>query len=142
MPPPGEALERLLNFAETWDRNWNFGGHTVTSAFNEDQGNWDYTDTTYEPWLFDRATVGYRLFELTGEIRWRNKFLSDFAWYREHIDAQGIFTPKGSGDTKYGYVTPFVLYEIERPTSNIAPLRDAFTIRGFASGRLTSIRTE
>ena len=111
VPPPGEALQQLLNFAETWDRNWNFGGHTVTSAFTENDGYWEYTDSTYEPWLFDRASVGYRLFELTGDERWRDKFLSDFAWYREHIDAQGIFTPKGFDDTKYSYVTPFVLYE-------------------------------
>ena len=111
VPPPGEALQQLLNFAETWDRNWNFGGHTVTSAFTENDGYWEYTDSTYEPWLFDRASVGYRLFELTGDERWRDKFLSDFTWYREHIDAQGIFTPKGFDDTKYSYVTPFVLYE-------------------------------
>ena len=110
-PPSGEQLAALLNFAETWDRNWNFGGHSVTSAFTESYGYWDYTNTTYEPWLFDRATVGYRLYELTGNTRWRNKFLSDFAWYRARIDASGIFTPKGGGDTKYGYVTPFVLYE-------------------------------
>ncbi len=110
-PVPGNTLAMLQNFAETWSRNWNFGGHTVTSAFTSDQGRWDYTDTTYEPWLFDRATVGYRLFELTGDTKWRTRFLSDFAWYRAHIDAQGIFTPKGSDDTKYGYVTPFLLYE-------------------------------
>lgn len=110
-PPSGDVLANLLNFAETWNRNWNFGGHTVTSAFTSDQGRWDYTDTTYEPWLFDRATVGYRLFEMTGNTRWRDQFLVDFAFYRAHIDAQGIFTPKGSGDTKYGYVTPFMLYE-------------------------------
>jgi len=105
------VLEQLLNFAETWDRNWNFGGHSVTSEFTEDQGYWEYTDSTFEPWLFDRATVGFRLYELTSDTRWRDKFVSDFQWYREHIDAQGIFTPKGSEDTKYGYVTPFVLYE-------------------------------
>jgi hypothetical protein len=110
-PPSDDVLANLLNFAETWNRNWNFGGHTVTDAFTSDQGRWDYTDTTYEPWLFDRATVGYRLFEMTGNTRWRDQFLVDFAFYRAHIDAQGIFTPKGSGDTKYGYVTPFVLYE-------------------------------
>ena len=110
-PPPGEELAKLLDFAETWDRNWNFGGHTVTAEFTEDYGYWEYDDATFEPWLFDRPTVGYRLYELTGDTRWRDKFLSDFAWYRERIDAQGIFTPKGSDDTKYGYVTPFLLYE-------------------------------
>ena len=109
--PSGDTLAKLLNFAETWDRNWNFGGHEVTAAFTESYGKWDYTESTYEPWLFDRATVGYRLFELTGDSRWSDKFLSDFAYYRAHIDSQGIFTPKGQGDTKYSYVTPFALYE-------------------------------
>ena len=110
-PPSGDTLAKLLNFAETWDRNWNFGGHMVDSRFTADYGKWDYTESTYEPWLFDRATVGYRLFELTGDSRWRDKFLSDFAFYRAHIDAQGIFTPKGFNNSIYGYVTPFVLYE-------------------------------
>jgi hypothetical protein len=105
------VLAKLLNFAETWNRNWNFGGHAVDSRFNENYGLWDYTATTYEPWLFDRATVGYRLFELTGNVRWRDQFMADFAWYRAHIDASGIFTPKGGDDTKYGYVTPFLIYE-------------------------------
>lgn len=104
----------LLKFAETWDRNWNFDGHQVTSQFTGDYGNWDYADTTYEPWLFDRSSVGYILFKRTGDARWKDKFLSDFAWYRSHINAQGYFTPKvlgGENDTKYGYVTPFLRYE-------------------------------
>ena len=108
---PSSLLPSLLNFAETWARNWNFGGHAVDSRFTEQYGYWDYTETTSEPWLFDRATVGHRLYQLTGDTRWRDKFLSDFAWYRQRIDAQGIFTPKGAGDTKYSYVTPFLLYE-------------------------------
>lgn len=108
---PGSLLPSLLNYAETWARNWNFGGHVVDSRFTESFGYWDYTATTSEPWLFDRATVGYRLFQITGNTRWRDQFLSDFAWYRQRIDAQGIFTPKGGGDTKYSYVTPFLLYE-------------------------------
>lgn len=108
---PGTLLPTLLNFAETWARNWNFGGQTVDNRFTEQYGYWDYTETTYEPWLFDRATVGYRLFQLTGNTRWRDQFLSDFAWYRQRIDAQGIFTPKGASDTKYSYVTPFLLFE-------------------------------
>jgi hypothetical protein len=112
-PPPvvGAYPPELSSFAETWDRNWNFGGHVVDSRFTSAYGNWDYTETTYEPWLFDRASVGYYLYEATGNNRWRQKFLSDFAYYRARIDALGIFTPKGSGDTKYSYVTPFVLYE-------------------------------
>ncbi len=108
---PSSLLPSLLNYAETWARNWNFGGHAVDSRFTASYGYWDYTETTSEPWLFDRATVGHRLYQLTGDTRWRDKFLSDFAWYRQRIDAQGIFTPKGAGDTKYSYVTPFLLYE-------------------------------
>ena len=112
-PPPASSgmLSTVLNFAETWDRNWNYGGHSVTSDFTASYGRWDYTNTTYEPWLFDRATVGYRLYELTGNSRWSDQFLSDFAYYRARIDSQGVFTPKGGGDTKYSYVTPFALYE-------------------------------
>lgn len=111
-PPVGGAFPpALLNFAETWDRNWNFGGHAVDARFDGNYGYWDYTETTYEPWLFDRASVGFYLYEATGNDRWRLKFLSDFLWYRTRIDGQGIFTPKGNDDTKYGYVTPFLLYE-------------------------------
>lgn len=111
-PPPATGyLSRLLPFAETWARNWNHGGHAVDAQFTANYGFWDYTETTSEPWLFDRATVGHRLFTLTGDTRWRDQFLNDFAWYRQRIDAGGIFTPKGNGDTKYSYVTPFVLYE-------------------------------
>lgn len=108
---PSALLPSLLNYAETWARNWNYGGHSVDSRFTSSYGFWDYTETTSEPWLFDRVTVGHRLFQLTGNARWRTQFLSDFAWYRQRIDAQGIFTPKGAGDTKYSYVTPFLLYE-------------------------------
>jgi len=35
-PPSGNTLAKLLNFAETWDRNWNFGGHSVDSRFTAD----------------------------------------------------------------------------------------------------------
>lgn len=121
-PPPTGMLATLMKFAETWDRNWNFEGHVVTDAFTENQGRWDYTNTTYEPWLFDRATVGYRLFEMTGNARWRDKFLSDFAYYRARIDANGIFINKGGDDTKYGYVTPFMLYEKETGDAQYRPI--------------------
>lgn len=134
-PPTGAFPAQLLNFAETWARNWNFGGHAVDSRFNENYGFWDYTETTYEPWLFDRASVGYYLYEATSDDRWRNKFLSDFAWYRTRIDMQGIFTPKGNDDTKYGYVTPFVLYERLTGDAQYRPWRGASTTLGYASSR-------
>lgn len=114
--PDAELLAPLLNFAETWDRNWNFDGHSVDARFDGNYGNWSYTDTTSEPWLFDRATVGYRLYQMTGNQRWLTKFQSDLAWYEAHINASGIFTPKGFDDTKYSYVTPFLL--AGRPVSD------------------------
>lgn len=118
-PPPASpttaALQAsLLNFAQIWKRNWNHGGHTVvvgagSPPFGENYGFWDYTETTTEPWLFDRASQGYRLHALTNDPQWKAQADSDFAFYAARIDAQGIFTPKGAGDTKYSYVTPFVL---------------------------------
>lgn len=114
--PNAELLTPLLKFAETWARNWNFEGHVVTAQFDGNYGNWDYANSVSEPWLFDRCTAGYRLFQMTGDTRWRDKFLSDLAWYEDHIDAQGIFTPKGFDDTKYSYVTPFLL--AGRPVSD------------------------
>ncbi len=108
---PATRLGNLLNFAQTWARNWNHGGHAVDARFNGNYGQWDYADNVSEPWLFDRPTVGFRLFALTGDTAWRDKAVSDLAWYAARIDAQGIFTPKGFDDTKYSYVTPFVLYE-------------------------------
>lgn len=124
-PPPvpeTAVLPKLLNFAETWSRNWNFEGHVVDNRFDGNYGNWDYTETTYEPWLFDRATVGYHLFQLTGATRWRERFLNDFEFYREHIDAQGIFTPKGFDDTKYSYITPFKHYETLTGDTQFRPI--------------------
>ncbi len=116
----------LVKFAETWARNWNFEGHTVDPNFSGNSGNWNYTETTYEPWLFDRASVGYYLYKRTTDptqkARWYQQFLSDFAYYRTHIDANGIFTPKGYGDTKYSYVTPFLLYEKETGDSQYRPI--------------------
>lgn len=109
----GEADAALLNFAETWAQNWNYGGHAVDAQFTADYGYWVMDEVTYEPWLFDRASVGYYLYQATGDSRWRDQFFTYFDFYRTHIDAQGIFTPKGYEDTKYSYVTPFLLYERE-----------------------------
>ncbi len=101
----------LLNFAEIWSQNWNFGGHSVDAQFTANYGSWTLDETTYEPWLFDRTSVAYYLYTSTGDTRWRDLFFTYFAFYRTHIDAGGIFTPKGGADTKYSYVTPFLLYE-------------------------------
>lgn len=136
-PPPPPATDTaglraaLLNFAQTWKRNWNHGGHTVvvgagTPPFGPDYGYWEYADATYEPWLFDRATVGMRLFQLTNDDQWRAQFRTDLAWYTTRIDAQGIFTPKGNGDTKYSYITPLVLAVAagEMPLAQAKPIAD------------------
>jgi len=108
-PPSSGLLGRLLDFAQTWKRNWNHGGHAIDARFTEAYGRWDYTETTSEPWLFDRATVGYRLYQLTGDPQWLAQFRIDLAWYAARINAAGIFTPKGQGDTKYSYITPLAL---------------------------------
>ncbi len=118
----GTPEAALLNFAETWSQNWNFGGHTVASSFTAANGNWTMDETTYEPWLFDRVSVAYNLYRATGNTRWRELFMTYFTFYRSHIDAQGIFTPKGSGDTKYSYVTPFLHYERETGDAQYRPI--------------------
>lgn len=110
--PADEADAPLLNFAHTANREWNYDGHVVDPNFPASNGNWDYTETTYEPWLFDRPTSWYRLYQRTGNSMYRDYFLRDLAWYASHISADGYFTPKtGEQDTKYLYITPFVLYE-------------------------------
>lgn len=101
----------IAKFAETYAQNWNFEGHSVDSRFTASQGLWTLDDTTFEPWLFDRTSVAYYLYLRTGDAKWRTLFHQYFTFYRQRIDAAGIFTPKGSGDTKYSYVTPFLLYE-------------------------------
>lgn len=68
---------------------------------------WDYTETTSEPWLFDRPTAWRKLAEVTGDSRWSDLAASDLAWYQARIGADGVFTPKGFGDTKYSYVHPW-----------------------------------
>jgi hypothetical protein len=103
--PASEMLLTLLNFAETAARNWNFGGHTVTNQFTASQGLWDYTNTTYEPWLFDRAHVWHLLAEMTENARWATQAQSDLIYYQSRLDASGIFLNKaGEQDTKYSYV--------------------------------------
>jgi hypothetical protein len=119
-------LPTLLNFAETGARNWNFGGHTVTSAFTADQGRWEYNDSTYEPWLFDRADAWRMLAELTGDPRWQAQAQSDLAYYESRMSPSGIFLNKGGEqDTKYSYVHPW--------STNTAKAAAAYaaTVQGF-----------
>ncbi|MDP3824334.1 MAG: hypothetical protein Q8R33_22930 [Burkholderiales bacterium] len=116
----------MLNFAETGARNWNFGGHTVTSAFTADQGRWEYNDSTYEPWLFDRADAWRMLAELTGDPRWQAQAQSDLLYYESRMSPSGIFLNKGGEqDTKYSYVHPW--------STNTAKAAAAYaaTVQGF-----------
>jgi hypothetical protein len=113
-PTTASLLTTLLDFAQVWKRNWNHGGHNCvvgagSPPFGPDYGFWDYTETTSEPWLFDRATCGMRLFQMTGDDQWGSQFASDVTWYAARIGADGVFTAKGQGDTKYSYITPLAL---------------------------------
>jgi hypothetical protein len=103
--PDSHLLLSLLNFAETAARNWNFDGHSVTSQFTASQGLWDYTNSTYEPWLFDRAHVWHLLAKMTGNARWTTQSETDLTYYQSRLDANGYFLNKaGEQDTKYSYV--------------------------------------
>jgi hypothetical protein len=133
-PPsqPGTALllTRLLDFAETAARNWNFGGHQVPVPFDVNQGYWAYTNTTFEPWLFDRPQAWRMLAEMAGaagDPRWQALAASDLAYYESRLSAGGIFLNKtGEDDTKYSYVHPW--------SGNLAKQTAAYqaTVAGFA----------
>lgn len=108
-------MATLLKFAETAARNWNFEGHSCTpnggstsDPFNGDKGYWEYNNTTYEPWLFDRADAWRMLADMTGDARWRAQADSDLAYYESRLSTAGIFMNKtGEEDTKYSYVHPW-----------------------------------
>jgi hypothetical protein len=123
--PEGDFLGPLRNFAETAVRNWDHGGHAVDDRFTGDQGRWEYTDGTYEPWLFDRPEVWRMLAEMTGDARWTAQAGADLAYYEARLDADGIFTNKGQDDTKYSYVHPW--------SPNVAKQGPAYaaTVAGF-----------
>lgn len=118
-PPPTGAplLVSLQNFAEIAARNWSYGGHNVAygvgdasgaNPFNSNFGYWDYTNTTYEPWLFNRPEAWKRLCDLTGVQKWCDQAQSDLAYYQSRISPAGYFMNKtGEDDTKYGYVHPW-----------------------------------
>lgn len=100
----GDFLGPLRNFAETAARNWNHGGHVVDDRFDGNQGRWELTDDTYEPWLFDRPEVWRMLAEMTGDAKWTVQANADLAYYEARLGVDGIFTNKGEDDTKYSYV--------------------------------------
>ena len=105
VPSAATLLSTLENFAQTAARHWSFGGHTVSEPFDVNQGWWDYADTTYEPWLFDRPQAWHLLYGMTGRVDWLQQANSDLGYYESRLDARGIFLNKtGEADTKYSYV--------------------------------------
>lgn len=66
----------------------------------------------YEPWLFDRATVYYKLARWTGDEGFRKHAFELVDRYYANIDARGQFRLKPD-DGKYGYVDGAVWFERE-----------------------------
>ena len=115
----------VLQYAETARRNWNFEGHVVAADFPEDQGNWNYENcvANYAVWLFDRPSTWFKLAELTGDASFRALAISDTQYYASKIDSRGFFSCKlGEDDTKYLYVTPFLLYERATGDQSLRPV--------------------
>lgn len=65
-----------------------------------------------EPWLFDRATVYYKLSRWTGDAAFRKHAFDLVERYYANIDEQGQFKLKPH-DGKYGYVDGAVWFERE-----------------------------
>lgn len=140
-PPSGALLAALQNFAETAARNWNFGGHVVTDQFGPNQGRWDYTDTTYEPWLFDRADAWRMLAEMTGSARWQAQAVADLAYYESRLSAAGIFLNKsGEADTKYSYVHPWSTNAAKQAAAYDATVAGFPNVANLAPGALWTER--
>lgn len=111
----------LVNFAHIAAREWSYGGNNVafgvgapaglpdaapgSNPFNENFGYWALTDTTYEPFLFDRPEAFRMLFAMTNDPRWQQEALSLLSYYESRLSPAGIFLNKtGEDDTKYSYV--------------------------------------
>lgn len=100
----------------------------MTSAFTADQGKWEYNDTTYEPWLFDRADAWRMLAEMTNDPRWQAQAQSDLAYYESRLSSSGIFLNKtGEQDTKYSYVHPWSTSTAKNAAAYTA------TVQGFST---------
>ncbi|MEP7314478.1 MAG: thrombospondin type-1 domain-containing protein [Pseudomonadota bacterium] len=135
----------LLSYSHTANREWNYEGHVVAANFPEDQGNWSTSmPSTYHAWLFDRPSSWFKLYQLTNDPNHLAYAIRDTAYYASQINAGGYFIPKanaGEEDTKYGYVTPFLLYE--RATGNnqyraVAQRVYQASLTGFSSTYSTS----
>lgn len=116
-----ELLRTLEDFAHVAAREWSYGGHTVvpgagaptgipgavpgSNPFTENFGLWSLTDTTYEPFLFDRPEAFRLLFAMTGNPRWQEEAIALLDYYESRLSSAGIFLNKtGEEDTKYSYV--------------------------------------
>jgi hypothetical protein len=100
----------------------------VPEPFDANQGYWAYTDTSYEPWLFDRAQSWKLLHAMTAAARWATLAEQDLAYYESRLSASGIFLNKaGEADSKYSYVHAW--------SANAAKRQAAFdaTVRGWSA---------
>ena len=80
--------------------------------------------TTYEPWLFDRATTYYKLGLWSNDAALIEHALSLVSRYYGYVDSTGNFILK-SGDTKYLYVDGAVWYEHRTGNQSLRPKAQA-----------------
>ena len=80
--------------------------------------------TTYEPWLFDRATAFYKLGLWSNDSSIINYALSLVSRYYGYIDSSGNFILK-PGDAKYLYVDGAVWYEHRTGDRSLRPKAQA-----------------
>lgn len=78
----------------------------------------------YEPWLFDRATVYYKLARWTGDAGFRRHAFELVDRYYSNIDSRGQFKLKPD-DGKYGYVDGAVWFERETGDRRYRPQAEA-----------------
>jgi hypothetical protein len=78
----------------------------------------------FEPWLYDRATVYYKLARWTGNADFRRHAFELVARYYASIDSQGQFRLKPD-DAKYAYVDGAVWYERETGDRRYRPQAEA-----------------
>lgn len=74
----------------------------------------------YEPWLFDRATVYYKLSRWTGDTTFRKHAFELVERYYDNIDEHGHFKLKPH-DGKYAYVDGAIWYERETGDRKFRP---------------------
>jgi hypothetical protein len=80
--------------------------------------------STNEPWLFDRATVFYKLSRWSGDAVFRQHAFDLVGRYYAMINAKGSFDLK-PGDAKYSYIDGAVWYEHETGDRQFRPKAEA-----------------